>query len=95
MGVLRAMFTRAATRAARMSRRAARLLGKPVTALKQYTGELLKHGNAILEGLMRKASKSNPNQSNVSKATSLTSHAPITTPSMSPYNSRRRDQGRV
>ena len=32
--------------------------------------------NDVLEGLMRKASKSNPNQSNVSKATSLTSHTP-------------------
>ena len=68
----RAMFTKVATRAERMSRRAARLLGKPVTSLKKYQGKLMEHGRDILEGLMRKASKSNPNQHNVSKETSLT-----------------------
>ena len=71
MVMLRAMFTRAATRADRMSRRAARLLGKPVTALKQFKGELVTKGRDIVEGLIRKASKSSPNQPNVPKATKL------------------------
>ena len=64
--MLRAMFTRAATRADRMSRRAARLLGARETCdcfdqLKQYKGELVKRGRDIVEGLIRKASKPNPN----------------------------------
>ena len=73
---LKAMFNRVATRADRMSRRAARLLGKPVTALKQFKGELLTKGRDIVEGLIRKASKSSPNQPNVSKATSPTPNYP-------------------
>ena len=85
---LKAMFNKGVTRADRMFRRAARQLGKPATALKQFKGELLTRGRDIVEGLIRKASKPSPNQPR-----RRASH--LTTPSTLTYNSRRRGPKRV